>query len=101
VTIGPYVWAIVVLTILTCLYTGDWRIKAVIWTDVIQATLMFGSAIVAIVMLLYHIGGDSWNLMDGFSRGGEHVPQMKTTAGYFVTGLEPETREKVDGRRTS
>ena len=32
-------------------------IKAVIWTDVIQATIMFGTALLSIGMLLYHIGG--------------------------------------------
>ena len=60
-TVGPYVIAIVLLTLLTCLYTAVGGIKAVIWTDVIQATLMFGSALVAIGTLLYHIGGDSSN----------------------------------------
>src|SRR5688500_239326 len=41
-----YVFAIAILTLLTCLYTAVGGIKAVIWTDVIQATLMFGSALV-------------------------------------------------------
>ena len=58
-TSGSYVIAIVILTLLTCLYTAVGGIKAVIWTDVIQAALMFGSALVAIVTLLYHIGGDA------------------------------------------
>src|SRR5215470_13779379 len=43
-TVGPYFAAIVVLTIVTCLYTALGGIKAVIWTDVIQACLMFGGA---------------------------------------------------------
>ncbi len=55
--VGPYVVAIVLLTLLTCLYTAIGGIKAVIWTDVIQACLMFGSALIAIVTLLYHVGG--------------------------------------------
>ena len=41
-TVGPYVVAIVLLTLVTCLYTTIGGIKAVIWTDVIQAGLMFG-----------------------------------------------------------
>src|SRR5687768_1451181 len=77
-----YVIAIVVLTMLTCLYTAIGGIKAVIWTDVIQAALMFGSAIIAVGTLLYHIGGDSWNLMNGFRALGEAVPQMKSSEGY-------------------
>src|SRR5437868_238254 len=48
-SIWPYVVAIVVLTALTCVYTAVGGIKAVIWTDVIQATLMFGAALVAII----------------------------------------------------
>ena len=88
-SLGPYIIAIVALTIITCLYTAVGGIKAVIWTDVIQATLMFGSALTAIVTLLYHIGGDSMNLMNGLRALGQAVPQMKTTEGYFLTGLEP------------
>jgi SSS family transporter len=88
-SVWPYVVAIVALTIVTCLYTAVGGIKAVIWTDVIQATLMFTAAIVAIVTLLYHIGGDSWNLGRGFHALGQAVPAMKSTRGYFLTGLEP------------
>src|SRR5688572_24264407 len=53
-TVLPYVAAIALLTVLTCLYTAVGGIKAVIWTDVIQAALMFGTALLAIVTLLYH-----------------------------------------------
>src|SRR5437773_8087449 len=41
-TVGPYLIAIIALTIVTCVYTAIGGIKAVIWTDVIQACLMFG-----------------------------------------------------------
>src|SRR5687767_8881235 len=82
--VGPYVIAIVIITLLTCLYTALGGIKAVIWTDVIQATLMFGSALVAIGTLLYHIGGNSWNLLDGFRALGQAVPQMTGREGYFL-----------------
>lgn len=88
-TVTEYSMAIIILTILTCIYTAMGGIKAVIWTDVIQATLMFGSAIIAVVLLLYHIGGDSWNLMNGFAAVGRDVPQMKGIEGYFMTGFEP------------
>ena len=49
--------AIILLTIVTCLYTAVGGIKAVIWTDVIQACLMFGGALVAIGTLLGVING--------------------------------------------
>lgn len=87
--VGEYLIAIVVLTLITCAYTAIGGIKAVIWTDVIQAALMFGSAIVAVLTLLYHLGGDHWNLMAGLHRVGELVPQMKTLSGYVSTGVEP------------
>lgn len=80
-TVGPYLVAIIVLTVLTSLYTTKGGIKAVIWTDVVQACLMFGSAIVAIFTLLGHIGGMGAVL--------DAVPAMKTHEGYFVTGFEP------------
>ncbi|HOB73968.1 MAG TPA: sodium:proline symporter [Phycisphaerae bacterium] len=82
----PYVWAIVLLTVITCLYTAIGGIKAVIWTDVIQATLMFASALVAIGTLLYKIGEGSF--INAFHVLAAYVPEMKTTQGYFLTGLE-------------
>src|SRR5205085_12021207 len=62
---SEYAWAIIGLTIITCIYTALGGIKAVIWTDVIQAILMVGSALIAICTLLYHVGGDSLNLTHG------------------------------------
>ncbi len=82
----PYAWAIVILTIITCVYTAVGGIKAVIWTDVIQATLMFTSALVAIVTLLYHVGDGS--MSRAFAVMIDHVPEMATTKGYFLTGFE-------------
>src|SRR2546428_3941982 len=60
-TVPPYVIAIAIITALTCVYTAVGGIKAVIWTDLVQASLMFGTALPAIVTLLYHIGGRSWH----------------------------------------
>ncbi|MBX7247316.1 MAG: sodium:solute symporter [Candidatus Sumerlaeaceae bacterium] len=93
-SVTPYIIAIIALTILTCIYTALGGIKAVIWTDVIQATLMFTGAIVAIVTLLYHIGGDSMNLANGLGALTAAVPQMTRVEGYFLTGFEPETVNK-------
>jgi SSS family transporter len=79
-TVGPYVAAIVVLTAVTCLYTAVGGIKAVIWTDVIQACLMFGGALVAIGTLLAHVGG--------LGEVARAVPQLTTHEGYFLHGFE-------------
>jgi SSS family transporter len=89
-----YVIAIVALTLITCAYTAIGGIKAVIWTDVIQACIMFGSALIAIGTLLYHIGGDSWNLLKGLGTLGQAVPQMKAFDGYFLTGFEDSVVSK-------
>jgi SSS family transporter len=79
-TVGPYLVAIVLLTIVTCLYTAVGGIKAVIWTDVIQACLMFGGALIAIGTLLYHVGG--------LGEVVRAVPQLTTHEGYFLHGFE-------------
>ncbi|MEA2710365.1 MAG: solute:Na+ symporter, family [Phycisphaerales bacterium] len=86
--VWPYIGAIVLITVLTCLYTAVGGIKAVIWTDVIQAALMFGTALLAIVTLLYHVGGGSWNFADGFRAVGRIVPEMTRSEGYFILGWE-------------
>jgi SSS family solute:Na+ symporter len=80
-SVVPYITAIFVLTLFTVIYTAKGGIKAVIWTDVVQACLMFGSALVAIGILLSQIGG--------FEALVKAVPAMTTHEGYFVTGFEP------------
>lgn len=79
--VGPYLIAIVLLTVLTGLYTAKGGIKAVIWTDVVQATLMFGTAVLAIFFLLHQVGG--------FGEVVKAVPSMGRSDGYFLTGFEP------------
>jgi SSS family transporter len=80
--VTPYLIAIVALTIATCLYTAMGGIKAVIWTDVIQAGLMFGSAVLAVWTLLAHVGG--WDAV------AKAVPAMTRPEGYFLTGFEAD-----------
>jgi SSS family solute:Na+ symporter len=82
----PYAWAILILTGLTCAYTALGGIKAVIWTDVIQASLMIVAALVAVVTILIKIGDGS--LLHGFSVLGRYVPEMKSLKGYALTGFE-------------
>ena len=47
----PYLIAIVGLTLLTGIYTTKGGIKAVIWTDVVQACVMFGAALLSVAGL--------------------------------------------------
>jgi len=76
----PYLIAIVLLSILTGIYTVKGGIKAVIWTDVVQASLMFGAALLAMFTLISHIGG--------FGEIVHLVPKMGTLQGYFVSGFD-------------
>src|SRR5437016_3305916 len=57
VNLNTYVWGILFVTIITTIYTAVGGIKAVVWTDVIQAVLMFSSVIFAIFLLVRHIPG--------------------------------------------
>ncbi len=82
----PYAWAIVILTVVTCVYTIFGGIKAVIWTDVIQATLMFGSALVALLTILHNLGDGSFP--GGLRVVAQYVPEMTRPEGYFLTGFE-------------
>lgn len=52
-----YGGAVVLVTALTTLYTAAGGIRAVVWTDVIQATVMGGAVIYALVSLWIGVGG--------------------------------------------
>jgi len=57
VNLSTYVWGIIFVTVITTIYTTVGGIKAVVWTDLIQAVLMFSSVIFAIFLLLRNIPG--------------------------------------------
>jgi solute:Na+ symporter, SSS family len=86
--VWPYFFAIAALMIATCLYTAVGGIKAVIWTDVIQAALMFTSACIAILTLMYHLSGDTWNFAVGIDTLLKYAPKLGTVEGYVTTGFE-------------
>jgi Na+/proline symporter len=52
-----YAGAVIVITALTAVYTTLGGIKAVVWTDLIQITLMFGAAFYVFFWLLGKTGG--------------------------------------------
>src|SRR5476651_2650867 len=52
-----YGGAVVLVTALTTIYTAAGGIRAVVWTDVIQATVMGGAVIYALVSLWIGVGG--------------------------------------------
>ncbi len=57
VNLGTYFWGIVFVTLVTTLYTAIGGIKAVVWTDLIQACLMIGAILFAIIAILNDIPG--------------------------------------------
>ena len=57
ITLTAYFWGIVFVTVVTTFYTMIGGIKAVVWTDFIQATLMMGSVLFTLGLLISRIGG--------------------------------------------
>jgi len=52
-----YFWGILFVTLLTTIYTTVGGIKAVVWTDMIQACLMVSSVALAVWLIVSHIPG--------------------------------------------
>lgn len=75
-----YGGAVVLVTALTTVYTAVGGIRAVVWTDVIQATVMGGSVLFALVSLWYGVGG--W-------AGASHVLNQPGDLKVFDAGIDP------------
>src|SRR6266496_5326379 len=90
-TLFIYVGAIIAIVVLTAIYTTLGGIKAVIWTDVIQASIMIGSALIAVGLLYSAIPG-GWNEIVQ-RHGGFGV------SDFFTTGLDPAKHgwDKIKG----
>src|SRR3954452_15652420 len=80
-TLWIYVSATVAIVLLTAVYTTFGGIKAVIWTDLIQASIMIGSALIALGLLYSAIPG-GWNEIVQ-RHGPFHVSDL------IATGLDP------------
>src|SRR3954466_9727806 len=80
-TLLIYIGATVVIVIVTAIYTTLGGIKAVIWTDFIQASIMIGSALTAVALLYRAIPG-GWHKIAEL-HGGFHLSDVLTT------GLDP------------
>jgi SSS family solute:Na+ symporter len=76
-----YILALTAITALTALYTALGGIKAVVWTDVIQACIMFGSLGFAIWSLLHAIPGGWQGATEKLNQPGDWQ--------FFSSGLEP------------
>src|SRR6059036_1328175 len=90
-TLFIYIWSTIPIVILTAIYTTLGGIKAVIWTDLIQASIMIGSALIALGLLYSAIPG-GWNEIVerhcGFA-----------ISDFFTTGLDPAKHgsDKIKG----
>jgi len=80
VNLNTYIWGIIFVTVITTIYTAVGGIKAVVWTDLIQAVLMFSSVIFAIFLLLRSIPG-------GFETVKSNLGGLGNVK-LFQTGLE-------------
>ncbi|PYK12622.1 MAG: sodium:proline symporter [Verrucomicrobia bacterium] len=76
-TLFIYIGATVVIVILTAIYTTIGGIKAVVWTDFIQASIMMGSALVALALLYFAIPGGWHKIVE--LHGGFHLSDVITT----------------------
>jgi solute:Na+ symporter, SSS family len=90
-TLWIYVGATIVIVILTAIYTTLGGIKAVIWTDLIQASIMIGSALIALGLLYFAIPGGWDEIVQ------RHGPFQ--FSDLITTGLDPARHgwDKVKG----
>src|SRR6476659_10046202 len=90
-TLFIYIGSTTAIVILTALYTTLGGIKAVVWTDFIQASIMIGSALIAVGLLYSQIPG-----------GWDEIVQRHGSFGisdFFTTGLDPAKHgwDKIKG----
>src|SRR5437763_8318151 len=90
-TLFIYIGSTVTIVILTAIYTTLGGITAVIWTDFIQASIMIGSALIAVGLLYSQIPG-----------GWDEIVQRHGSFGisdFFTTGLDPAKHgwDKIKG----
>src|ERR1700719_5198663 len=90
-TLWIYVGSTVAIVILTAIYTTLGGIKAVIWTDLIQASIMIGSALIALGLLYFSIPGGWHEIVQ--RHGAFQVSDL------IATGLDPARHgwDKVKG----
>src|SRR5437899_1892126 len=90
-TLWIYLGATIAIVILTAIYTTFGGIKAVIWTDLIQASIMIGSALIALALLYFAIPG-GWNEI--VQRHGAFQ-----VSDLITTGLDPAKHgwDKIKG----
>ncbi|MBU6453526.1 MAG: sodium:solute symporter [Cyanobacteria bacterium REEB67] len=79
--LAVYLSSIVVVTVITAIYTSIGGIKAVVWTDCIQAAVMLGGAIAAILVLILNIPGG----LSAVANFYQHSPMPFFTSGIIAS----------------
>ncbi|MDZ4836334.1 MAG: sodium:solute symporter [Candidatus Melainabacteria bacterium] len=80
-----YVGSILFITILTAIYTSVGGIKAVVWTDCIQSSVMVGGAVSAIVLLIVIMPGGWSTIAKFFTETQTPVLVSGTTDGATIS----------------
>src|SRR5215470_969464 len=80
-TLFIYIGSTIAVVMLTAIYTTLGGIKAVVWTDFIQASIMMGSALTALGLLYFAIPGGWRKIVE--LHGGFHL------SDFITTGLNP------------
>jgi solute:Na+ symporter, SSS family len=90
-TLLIYIGATVAMVVLTAIYTTIGGIKAVVWTDFIQASIMMGSALIALGLLYSWIPGGWTEIVN--RHGGFQL------SDFITTGLDPAKHgwDKIKG----
>ncbi len=76
ITLWTYFWGILFVTFVTTLYTAAGGIKAVVWTDLIQACLMIGAILFAIVTVYSEIPGGMQTVREHLA--GQNLAMIQT-----------------------
>src|SRR5438067_3532246 len=92
-TLWIYVGATIAIVVLTAIYTTLGGIKAVIWTDVIQASIIIGSALVALGLLYSAIPGGWHEIVQ--RHGPFHLSDFITTARHPAQHRRAESKGRV------
>jgi SSS family solute:Na+ symporter len=101
----PLVVSILLMGILTTLYSVLGGIEAVIWTDVLQVVVLLGGALVSLVLIVARVGGPGELLTVAAEAGKFHLIDWTwdhtTTAlwvvllGNFLANLVPYTSDQA------
>ena len=89
-TLFIYIGATIVIVILTAIYTTLGGIKAVIWTDFIQASIMIGSALVAVGFAL--LTNSRWL--------GRNRPAPRRVSGFRISSPLDSIRRNTAGTKS-